>query len=341
MLLVGSARSFLGQFRDLAVVFGADIVVQQAGATSPWNSVLPESRVDPLREAVGKATVSRLALGKARIVGAPFFLVFGVDPGEALLGRTSVVRGRSLAGGRDEMLLGVLAADRLRAKDGEEIDVRGRRLRVVGVYRTGHRVLDAGGIVDLAIAQQLFNLRGSTSLALLDLASPSESPATAARIRAKIPGVEASTAAEWVESYGQFVVVEDFARFLALLALVIAGLGVSNVLHVSVGERRSEIALLRAIGWSRRRVGAQVLGEALLVTIAGAAAAVPIGEVVLFLVDSARFGSMETAGFLPPHLSLPVVLEGAAVTVLAGVLGALGPLRRTLRVQPAAALRGV
>lgn len=341
MLFVGSAKGFLEQFRELAVVFGADVVVQQAGATSPWNSVLPDAAVASLRENVPAATVSRLGLGKARIVGAPFFLVFGLDPAEALLGRARIVRGRVPSPGSDEMLLGVQAAGRLRARDGSEIDVRGRRLRVVGVYRTGHRVLDAGGIIDLSIARPLFNLQGSVSLALLDLPDRASAAAAARRIRAKMPGVEASTADEWVESYGQLVVVEDFARFLALLALVIAGLGVSNVLHVAVGERTQELALLRAIGWSRGRLAGQVLAEALLVTLAGAAIAVPIGETVLFLIGSARFGSMETAGFLPPHLSLPVMLEGAAVSVLSGVLGALGPLRRAMRVRPAAALRGL
>jgi putative ABC transport system permease protein len=341
MLFVGSAKGFLEQFRELAVVFGADVVVQQAGATSPWNSVLPDARVAELRGCDPTATVSRLGLGKARIVGSPFFLVFGLDPGEALLSRTRVIRGRALRPGADEMLLGVQAAERLRMEGGREIDLRGRRLRVVGVYRTGHRVLDAGGVIDLAIAQQLFNLNGAVSLAFLDLGDRSAAAATAARVRKSVPGVEVSTVVEWVESYGQFVVVEDFARFLALLALVIAGLGVSNVLHVSVGERMQELALLRAIGWNRRRIGGHVLAEALLVTLAGAVAAIPIGELVLFLIASARFGSMETAGFLPPHLSFAVVLEGTAVSALAGFLGALGPLRRALRVVPAAALRGL
>ena len=341
MLFVGSAKGFLEQFRELAVVFGAEVVVQQAGATSPWNSILPDAQVTGLRTAEPAATVSRLGLGKARIVGSPFFLVFGLDPGEALLARTLVVRGRGLLPGADEILLGVQAAERLRMEAGTEIDLRGRRLRVVGIFRTGHRVLDAGGVIDLAIAQRLFNLNGSVSLAFLDLDDRSTAAATAARIRKSLPGLEVSTASEWVESYGQLVVVEDFARFLALLALLVAGFGISNVLHVSVGERTQELALLRAIGWSRRRIAAQILAEALLVTIAGAVAAVPIAELILFLIASARLGSMETAGFLPPHLSFAVVLEGAAVSALAGVLGAFGPLRRAMRVRPAVALRGL
>jgi lipoprotein-releasing system permease protein len=341
MLLVGSARGFLEQFRDLAVVFGADVVVQQAGATSPWNSVLADSQVETLRAEASGATVGRLGLGKARIVGAPFFLVFGLDPAEMLLSRTRVVRGRELRPGADEMLLGVQAAERLRMEPGGEIDVRGRRMSVVGLYRTGHRVLDQGGVVDIGVARQIFNLQGAVSLAFLDLPDPSSSAATASSVRRRVPGVEASSARDWVESYGQLVVVEDFARFLALLALVVAGLGVSNVLYVSVGERTGELALLRAVGWSRPRIAGHVLAEALLLSLAGALLAAPLGEIVLFLIGSARVGSMETAGFLPPHLSIAAVLEGTAVALVAGVLGALGPLRRAMRVPPAAALRGM
>ena len=60
----------------------------------------PRDAVAQLRGCDPTATVSRLGLGKARIVGAPFFLVFGLDPREALLARTRVVRGAGFAGSR-------------------------------------------------------------------------------------------------------------------------------------------------------------------------------------------------------------------------------------------------
>ncbi|TAM54893.1 MAG: ABC transporter permease [Acidobacteria bacterium] len=340
MLLVGSAQGFLAQFRKLSTLFGADLVLLQAGSTSPWNSVLPVQPLAKLGEIGDIAGVSRLALGKARIVGAPFFLLFGLDPAEPLLGHLAIVRGRTLRPGADEMLLGSLAATRLGIGCGGEIDVRARRLRVVGVYRTGHRVVDAGGVLDLATTQRLFNLHDAVSLVFLDLAAPSAAGSAAARITARVPNVVVASAGEWVESYGQLVVVEDFARFLAVLALLIAVLGVANVLHVSVGERTQELAVLRAIGWRRQRVAAHILTECGLVTLLGAAVAVPMAELILLLIDSAWLGSLETAGFLPPHLSGGVILEGIVVACLAGLLGAAAPLLRAIRVRPADALRG-
>ena len=340
VLLVGSARGFLRQFNGLAVVFGADVVVAQAGATSPWNSALPEERIAEVRAAAPAAAVSRVALGKARIVGAPFFLAFGLDPEEPLLARTPLQAGRRPRPGSGEMLLGTLAAARLHAGVGSTIDVRGRQLAVVGVHRSGHRVLDSGGIVTLDDARALFNLPGSVSLGLVHVSGGETPGAAAERIRARVPGVEATTAADWVESYGQLAVVEDFARFLALLALVVSSLGISNVLHVSVSERTAELALLRAVGWSRARVAGHVLAEAALLSLAGGALALPLAEAVLFLVGTGRVGSLETAGFLPPHVAPVLLLEGAAVALVAGTFGALGPVRHALRVPPAAALRG-
>lgn len=340
MLLVGSAHGFLAQFRKLSVLFGADLVVMQAGSTSPWNSVLLTQHLTKLGEIPGVAGVSRLALGKARIVGAPFFLLFGLDSGEPLLRQLSIVRGRALQPGRDEMLLGVLAATRLGTAIGQEIDVRGRRLRVVGVYRSGDRVVDAGGTLDLATTQNLFNLHEAVSLVFLDLKPAADSKAAAAAAEAAVPNVVVADADDWVENYGQLVMVERFARFLAALALLIAALGVSNVLHVSVSERTQELAVLRAIGWRRSRVAAQILAECGLVTLVGAAAAVPVAELILRLVNSPWAGSLETAGFLPAHLSGGVILEGTVVSCIAGVLGATMPLLRAIRVRPADALRG-
>lgn len=75
-----------------------------------------------------------------------------------------------------------------------------------------------------------------------------------------------------------------------------------------------------------------------ILTIAGVA--VGAGTYML-LVGSAGVGSMETAGFLPAHLSVAAILEGAVVSCLAGLLGAITPLLRAIRVPPADALRGL
>ncbi len=84
----------------------------------------------------------------------------------------------------------------------------------------------------------------------------------------------------------------------------------------------------------------------ILTVVGGAAAACTsmllVGWAQAFLlINSTWVGSLQTAGFLPPHLSARVTLEGVAVSFLGGLLGVTPPLLRAIRVRPADALRGV
>ena len=197
MLLVGSAQGLLRHFRAVTTFFGADFVVQQAGATSPWGSVLSETDVEAMRAARGVVHASRIGLGKTRLIGTPYFLVFGLDPAEPLLGRIPVIAGRRPRPDADEVLLGEQAAARLRTGVMQTLDVRGRRLAVSGVYRTGHAVLDAGGILDLALTQRLFNLRDAVNLVFLELTGDVAARVVAGELARTRPGLDIMPAMVW------------------------------------------------------------------------------------------------------------------------------------------------
>ncbi len=341
VLLVGSAQGLLRHFHAVTTFFGADFVIEQAGATSPWGSLLSETDVRAMRSVRGIAHASRIALGKTRLIGTPYFLVFGLDPAERLLGRMPLVAGRPPRPEADEVLLGEQAAARLRAAVMQTLDVRGHRFTVSGIYRTGHAVLDAGGILDLTVTQRLFNLRDAVNLVFLELTGDVGAGMVAGELARARPGLEIMPARVWGESYGQFELIDAFAHFLAGLAVLIAAFGVSNVLHMSIAERSSELAVLRAIGWTRQRVAALVLAESAAVVVLGVVLAFVVSELLLVLARSAAVGSTFTATFLPPHVSAGLFAEAVAVSFIAALLGVVAPLIRAIRIHPATALHGV
>lgn len=118
---------------------------------------------------------------------------------------------------------------------------------------------------------------------------------------------------------------------LGAIALLAGGLGIANVMVISVLERRQEIGLRRALGAGRDHVGGQFLVEAVLLSLAGGAAGVLIGLAVTIGVARAHRWA-----FGMPAVALWGCL-GTAIAV--GALAGCYPALRAARLAPAEALR--
>ncbi len=124
------------------------------------------------------------------------------------------------------------------------------------------------------------------------------------------------------------------ALFLGLgaVALLVGGVGIANVMVISVLERRSEIGLRRALGATRRHVTYQFLGEALLLAGVGGLAGVLLGSVV-----TAAWATYQGWDTLVP---LVAVVGGVVAALAIGAVAGLYPALRAARLSPTEALRG-
>jgi putative ABC transport system permease protein len=120
---------------------------------------------------------------------------------------------------------------------------------------------------------------------------------------------------------------------LGAVALLVGGVGIANVMVISVLERRPEIGLRRALGARAVHIGVQFLGESVLLSLLGGGAGVGLGA-------AATAGYATTQGWI---VVVPVlaVAGGVAIALLLGALAGLYPAVRAARLAPAAALRSV
>jgi len=125
------------------------------------------------------------------------------------------------------------------------------------------------------------------------------------------------------------------ALFLGLgaVALLVGGVGIANVMVISVLERRSEIGLRRALGATRRHVSMQFLSEALLLSAAGGVAGVVLGAAVTAVYDVVRGWEI-----VVPAAGLA---GGIAAALAIGAVAGLYPATRAARLAPTDALRTV
>ena len=119
--------------------------------------------------------------------------------------------------------------------------------------------------------------------------------------------------------------------WIASISLVVGGIGVMNIMLVSVTERTSEIGLKKALGAKKRRIRIQFLTEAAVLTSLGGIIGVVSGIVLAQLIS-------RTNG-IPVAISVPAILISVAFSMLIGIVFGLLPAVKAANLNPIEALR--
>ncbi|MFW6206351.1 MAG: ABC transporter permease [Gemmatimonadota bacterium] len=123
-----------------------------------------------------------------------------------------------------------------------------------------------------------------------------------------------------------------FLVFVAGISLIAGGFVIGNIMLISVGERRAEIGLRKAVGARRRDIRFQFLLEVVVVTVIGG-----LSGVLLGLVGAAILGRLIQ---LPLAISWESVVLGVVFSAIVGIFAGLQPAGKASRMQPVEALRG-
>jgi putative ABC transport system permease protein len=323
-------------------IFGADVDLPPTAL--PRVRHMPEVESASSVAQVSDATVRRSSYVPEEITGGISVHAADADLLATLQGGLRDGRFLSRASERyPAVVLGATAAERLgiRRLDGiVQVYIAGRLFTVIGILEPLRLApeIDSAALIGYPAAARFFDTtRSATTIYVRALDDQVE------RARGLIPGTADPWHPEQVEVSRPSDALEARAAaegaftslFLGLgaVALLVGGVGIANVMIISVLERRSEIGLRRALGARRQHIAAQFLAESLTLATAGGIAGVMLGVAV-------------TAGYaVNDGLALrvpPVALGGGLVAAgLLGTVAGLYPALRAARLPPTEALRSV
>lgn len=336
--LVGMARGFEKGWQVGLKARGTDLVVNNRGGSltpKPFDS----SVRDQIKNLPRVDATCNLLVEITSVEDSDLMILSAREWGSFCWNNLQLVSGRMPSSATEEaVVLGQTAAEILKKKVGDPIQIETRELKVVGIVKGGALVEDGSVILSLPLLQGILgspNQINAIDVRVIPSTNEKQLQELTQQIQQKVPGVRAVTISEHLSHNEGFRLVQAMSWGTSLLALIVGILGVMNTMLMTVFERTHEISVLLALGWTRRRIIRMILYESALLGFFGGIIGVALGIIGVRLLST----TPAIRGLLQPDLGLPLLVLSVLIALLVGVLSGLYPAWRSSRLTPSAALQ--
>lgn len=299
--------------------------------------------------------------------GAFPVMITGIEPSlEAPLS----IQAENVSAGRflqdddgDAIFIGKGLADLLDVGVGDRVTLLGRvknetmrqrTMTIVGIYNLGEREAEKLGVfMILPEAQSLYNLRDQATEVAVSLQGVGQENAVLPALRAALPGYEVDSWDTLRPEMRQTMETKAaFTGFFGLVVVLIASIGILNLMLMAVFERTREMGVLAALGMKGRQIMGLFLLEGALIGAVGAFAGCGLGALLLWLINQAggidlsfAAGMGEITALMGdriyPSISAGDIIGQGVTVIIIAALASLYPAWQASRKEPAEALHHV
>jgi putative ABC transport system permease protein len=336
--LVGMSRGFQKGWQVGLKARGTDLVVSNKSG-----SLTPKPFDASIRDRIAAfpriAATCEILVEVTSVENSDLMILSAREWGSFCWDNLELVSGRMPRDATEEaVVLGQTAAEILKKKVGDPIQVETKELKVVGTVKGGAIVEDGSVVLSLPLLQSIIgspNQINAIDVRVTPGTNEQQLRELAQQIEQQVPEVRAVTLSEHLSHSEGFRLVQAMSWGTSFLAILVGVLGVMNTMLMTVFERTHEISVLLALGWTRWRIIRMILYEAAMLGLLGGAVGVALGVIGVQILAT----TPAIRGLLKPDLSAALLTMSVLIAVAVGVVSGLYPAWRSSRLAPSRALQ--
>ena len=339
--LGGITNGLIASAEDTLHSGGTDITIvgsesASAQATSFGTATVSEDWIDKVNNVSGVDQSVGVYSTMLTSQDIPMLSIVGIDRDDVSFADLTITDGELFDKNSSEVVVGKVMAENEDINVGDSVTIGQEDYDVVGIFESGNSNQDMSLFMDLGKTQELVQDEGNITAIFVKVNPDYDVDAVADDITNQY-GDNLTT----VTSLSDMAMVGDMIDMLngaswgiSLLAIIIGAVGIINTMLMSVLERTRELGVLKAVGWSGKRILGMIIGESIVITLFAGVVGSIVGVIVVEL-----FTSLNLLGGMTPVYTIDIFVQAFAIAIVVGILGGLYPAIKAIKLPPTEALR--
>ena len=343
--LGGITDGLIASAEDTLHAGGTDITITGSNssdtvdASSMFASPMNDSWLGKIKSFDGVSDAVAIQSATVMTEEVPMMTLIGIDPDAINFAELNIIDGKLFSdnSSNKEVIVGkVLANQNDGFEVGDEITIADEDYEIVGIFESGTSFQDMSVFATLENVQDISESDGNISSIFVKVDPDREADDVAKAIEDKYgDNLTVITSLADVSMAKDMVDMLNGASWgISLLAIVIGGIGIINTMLMSVFERTREIGVLKAVGWSDKRILLMIVLESIVITVTAGIVGSIFGVIGVEVLTQ-----MDFLGGMTPVFTLQTFVQAFAIAIIVGIVGGIYPAVKAIKLPPTEALR--